>query len=236
MFYVSLTREAVLELMPKGGTVCEIGVAEGDFSAAILARAAPRRLHLIDPWEKQPVDDGGLDPNNLEQPAQESRYARVQRRFAAEVAAGTVTIHRGYSQDVVGQFADGSLDWIYIDGSHLYEHVSADLRLYAPKVKPDGLIFGDDHVSGGMYDRMKFGVVPAVRDFLRETKYHFSLLNASGQFLIAKEPNAPDHLSILVRALSANPFFIEIHDPEQKDIKHVIGELTNGKAVYFLSV
>ena len=35
-------------------------------------------------------------------------------------------------------------DLIYIDASHLYEDVQADLREYWPLVAPDGVLCGDD--------------------------------------------------------------------------------------------
>jgi hypothetical protein len=44
------SREVLLERLPQGGIVAEVGVAEGEFSRAILQRNRPRRLHLIDLW------------------------------------------------------------------------------------------------------------------------------------------------------------------------------------------
>jgi len=38
-----------------------------------------------------------------------------------------------YSMDAVKDFADGSLDFIYIDGNHNYPHVVEDLCFWAKK-------------------------------------------------------------------------------------------------------
>jgi hypothetical protein len=42
------SRERLLEFMPRGGRCAEIGIDQGDFSAAILAATMPAKLHLID--------------------------------------------------------------------------------------------------------------------------------------------------------------------------------------------
>jgi SAM-dependent methyltransferase len=52
-----------------------------------------------------------------------------------------------------------SFDVIYVDGSHDYEDVCADLAAYWPLVRPGGLMFGDD------YCREWPGVVGAVDEF-----------------------------------------------------------------------
>ena len=44
-------------------------------------------------------------------------------------------------------FADGSLDFVYIDAEHTFEAVSADIRLWLPKIKPGGAIGGHDYDS-----------------------------------------------------------------------------------------
>jgi hypothetical protein len=43
-------RNMLLDLLPKGGVAAEIGVAFGDYTREILARAAPSQLYLIDAW------------------------------------------------------------------------------------------------------------------------------------------------------------------------------------------
>src|SRR5215218_8758377 len=43
-------REAWLTTIPEGSTIAEIGVANGDFSEAILRLSKPNRLYLVDAW------------------------------------------------------------------------------------------------------------------------------------------------------------------------------------------
>lgn len=46
-----------------------------------------------------------------------------------------------------GAFADGSIDAVWIDAAHAYEPVAADLAAWWPKVKPGGILGGDDFVK-----------------------------------------------------------------------------------------
>ncbi len=48
------------------------------------------------------------------------------------------------SVDAAQLFADGSLDFVFIDGAHDYANVRADVRAWYPKVKRGGVIAGDD--------------------------------------------------------------------------------------------
>lgn len=82
----------------------------------------------------------------------DERYAGVLARFDGEIGAGRVTVHRGQSDDGLRALADESLDWVYIDGNHLYEYVAQDLRLSLAKVKPGGLVTGDDYAEGGWWE------------------------------------------------------------------------------------
>ena len=52
---------------------------------------------------------------------------------------------RATSQDAVKQYEDNSLDFVLIDGSHMYADVYADITEWLKKLKPGGLIAGDDY-------------------------------------------------------------------------------------------
>jgi predicted O-methyltransferase YrrM len=70
------------------------------------------------------------------------KYHAVVARFAGDPR---VRIHRGTSADVLPGFADGSLDWVYIDGNHNEPFIGDDIALCLRKVKPAGVIAGDDY-------------------------------------------------------------------------------------------
>ena len=58
-------------------------------------------------------------------------------------------------------YADESLDFVFIDASHDYENVKADLIAWYPKVKKGGIISGHDYL--GEYEWP--GVYKAVNEF-----------------------------------------------------------------------
>lgn len=154
-------RLALLDHLPKGGTVAEIGVAKGDFSAEILARCAPDRLHLIDAWHT-----GRYAPAK----------AAVLARFAPAIAAGQVVVNPGLSLDVLSGFPDAAFDWVYIDTDHSYRLTAAELTLCARLVKPGGRICGHDFTTGNIVAPVVYGVVQAVNEFCMAKGWEYEFL------------------------------------------------------------
>ncbi|MGI1662394.1 class I SAM-dependent methyltransferase [Palleronia sp. KMU-117] len=138
-----INRGKLLSLLPKGGRGAEVGVWAGDFSARILDIAAPRELHLVDPWEFMPEfprTGFGREQNSGKM---DEMHAAVRTRFADDPR---VVIHRARSEAALATFDDGYLDWIYIDGNHHAPFVDRDIELAQMKVRADGIIAGDDYL------------------------------------------------------------------------------------------
>ena len=72
----------------------------------------------------------------------EEMYGEVKARFAANPV---VKVHRAMSNDALGGFPDGYFDWVYVDGNHNEPFVGQDLDLARRKVRPGGIIAGDDY-------------------------------------------------------------------------------------------
>lgn len=177
-------RDFLLGHLPRGSVGAEIGTHEGDFAARILHVVRPQRIHLIDPWlymrgpEYETALYGGDEADG--QKTLDERYLRVCRRFAAEVKAGRVVIHRSASTEAAQAIEDGSLDWVYVDGNHLYEYVRSDLAAYRPKLRHGGYLAGDDYGPGGWWQG---GVKRAVDEFVEQGQAEVVLLQ-DGQFLL----------------------------------------------------
>lgn len=148
------TRYDMLDRLPKGGRVAELGTYKGDFARHIMARNAPAELHLID------IDYSAFNAEGL----------------------AAATRHHGLTTEKIAAFADAYFDWIYIDGDHAYEGAIADARASASKVKPGGyLVFNDfAHVDPAMG---RYGVHRAVVEFALERQWPFAFFCFNGAAL-----------------------------------------------------
>lgn len=141
--------------------MAEIGVAFGDFSEQILKICLPKKLYLIDCWDDKRFGAGA---------------ALVREKFQQEIAEGRVEIRQGYSTEKLAEFADGELDWVYIDTVHDYETTKKELELCAEKVKAGGYICGHDYMKFNVYLRYDYGVYDAVNEFAVNNGWEFIYL------------------------------------------------------------
>lgn len=130
------TRKHLADLLGEIGLNegAEIGTCYGEF-AEILCLANPN-LHLtcVDPWMQY---HGGSK-------------ARVEHTFdvaKVRLAKYNVTFCRKPSLGAAPEFTDGSLDFVYIDGDHLFDMVIRDIIAWVPKVRKDGLVMLHDYHS-----------------------------------------------------------------------------------------
>jgi len=137
-------RRHLLDCLPAGATVAEVGVAKGAFSREIIDHTAPEVLHLIDAWH---VDRYRGAPR------------QVRKRLAREIDIGQVQIHRGLSTEVLARFPAASLDWVYIDTNHTYETTLKELRLCDRLLGPEGRIAGHDFCPGNVVKPVVYGVI-----------------------------------------------------------------------------
>ena len=157
-------RADLLRNLPKGGTVAEIGVAEGDFSEQIFEICQPTRLCLIDVWKPDNPRYG------------EDLYLQVLDRFSEEMQEGAVAINRKLSTEAAEDFEDGYFDWIYLDTDHTYPTTQRELDAYASKVAQNGIIAGHDYSMGQWVKGHRHGVIEAVHEFLVERDWELIYL------------------------------------------------------------
>jgi cephalosporin hydroxylase len=147
--------EAVRELRPS--VVLEIGTALGGTLFA-FSRVAARDALLVTIDLPEGRFGGGYYPAR----------SRLYRSFAH--GGQTVELVTGDSHDhhtaahVKTLLGGHPVDFLFVDGDHTYEGVRADYELYAPLVRPGGLIAFHDIVPG---DETLVGGVPA---FWRELR------------------------------------------------------------------
>ena len=157
------------EICPNGIGI-EIGVKQATFSHVLLSGWNNSKLYLVDPWEDQDKSVYDEDIHN-----HESDYnIAIQKLTDFEDRYEVV---RKYSNDAHSNFANHSVDFIYVDGNHSYEGVKSDLELFYPKLKYGGVMMGDDyhvHELEKVFG-FDFGVTKAVNEFAINHRHNLSL-------------------------------------------------------------
>ena len=140
-------REKLIQRMPHGGRVAEVGVLAGDFSQTLLDACSPAELHLID------IDLGS---------------PLIHERFTDEVQAGKVVLHEGKSALILKKFADQYFDFIYIDADHSYKAVKKDIQIAKRKIRQDGFLVFNDYTYWSPVECIPYGVMHAVNELCIE--------------------------------------------------------------------
>jgi hypothetical protein len=178
-------RDVVLDVLPKRSIGAEVGVHRGNFSALLLNAVGPMELHLIDPWKYEDTPmykNAWYGAKASGQGEMDRHYRYVCERFSPQIQSGVVRVHRGYSGEILAQLPNAYLDWIYIDGNHLYEFIKMDLELSFEKVKRGGYIAGDDYHRGGWWEG---GVKRAVDEFILRRPVKL-IAKKNRQFIVQK--------------------------------------------------
>lgn len=125
------SRDALLEILPVGGVGVELGVAAGAFSQIILEKSGLSHLYSIDMW----AGDRGHD---LEQ------YKFVIKRLIPFRDRNTIIKAR--FDEALDVFPDAYFNFIYVDGyAHTGEEGGKTFQDWYPKLKPGGILAGDDY-------------------------------------------------------------------------------------------
>jgi hypothetical protein len=140
------TREDMIQILPKGGVIAELGVFKGEFSKIIDKVCEPTELYLIDIWRGERMYSGDADGNhkNFEIEYYTSDQAYNITLENVKKCRSKVSVLRK-STDYLNEFTDNFFDMIYIDADHSYEGVISDLNIAYKKIKNGGFIMGHDY-------------------------------------------------------------------------------------------
>jgi hypothetical protein len=139
-------REAVRRT-PDGGTLVEVGCWKGKSLCFLLveARDSGKWLNVLG------VDHfrGSVgEPALLEEAADKDLEGQCRRN--CDRAGHPYGLLRMASEEAAGWYADGGIDFVFLDGSHDYDSVRADIEAWLPKVKPGGVLAGHDRALPGV--------------------------------------------------------------------------------------
>ena len=155
-------------------TGVEIGVHKGHFSEHILANSNIEKMYSVDAWLEDEETTKAVrkkcDEGKMELCYQETVEKLVKYGDRS-------VIIRGLSEEVVKQFEDESLDFIYLDASHIFTGFTIDLVNWWPKLRWGGLFSGHDY-----WRKYRYDVAYCTSGFCMEKKQLFFLTTEERQF------------------------------------------------------
>jgi len=94
--------------------------------------------------------------------------------------------------EALADVPDGSLDFVYIDADHTFDHVMSDIIWWARKVRYGGIVAGHDY-----YRFRRAGVVPAVNVYTHQhgiTRWFITdyLKDRTPSYFWMREPHVTD--------------------------------------------
>lgn len=104
-------------------------------------------LTCVDAWE--PYYDETEIPDDISRQinralSEEEPYRVFQQNIKHLPSTVKLTVHRGWSGDVLPTLPSESFDLVYLDGDHSYRTVSSDIDAGCRLVNQGGMICGDD--------------------------------------------------------------------------------------------
>lgn len=130
----------IVERVPDGGRVVEVGVWQGQSTAYLAVEIANSgkaiRLDVVDHFAGSPE----IDAAGIAIPDQRERFDTN----TAPVAHMIRDVHAMKSWEAARLYPDGSLDFVFIDAAHDSPSVLRDLEAWWPKVKDGGILAGHD--------------------------------------------------------------------------------------------
>ncbi len=113
-------------LNQKNLKMLEIGSYKGESTFMFASLGIFKEIHCIDPFKGDEEANVILSEN----------WGNVKKEFETNTRYfNNITLHQGFSYDLVNIFEDNYFDFIYIDGNHEYENVKKDIELYLGKTK-----------------------------------------------------------------------------------------------------
>lgn len=134
----------------------EVGTDHGKYAQQLCEGIPGLKLTCVDPYLAYTEGANTHTQEEVDQIAQEA----VHRLIPYHAFVNKMT-----SMEAVKNVQDNSLDFVFIDGNHDYEHVLEDITEWTKKVKPGGIVCGHDYKVDPVN---KYGVIEAVTKYVED--------------------------------------------------------------------
>jgi len=162
-------RAYILHQLKHKSLIVEVGVWKGHFSKKILDISQPNLLVLVDSWRFDEKVRGCAPQVEGEEPLSQKFFDEAKTETYNKFRSNkNVTILDLNSSEASAQYQDNFFDYIYLDAEHSYKAVSNDLDKWYPKLKNNGVLFGDDYYWREMDDTLSLH--QAYQDFIKKHK------------------------------------------------------------------
>ena len=120
----------------------EVGVYKGEYTKKFLD--AGLKMYGVDPWAPYEEFDRMRDDRRTRL---KFLYEHTKRYLSEYIKTGQCELIKKPSMEAVKQFPDNSLDFVYIDGNHMFKYVAEDMCEWYKKVKKGGVLSGHDYTN-----------------------------------------------------------------------------------------
>jgi len=199
----------MVENFPDGSHFVEIGSWLGKstsyMAVEIINSGKNIKFDAIDTWEG--TSDEKLHGDIIKELENDLYHTFIKN---IEPVKDYINPIRGWSYDVVNNYDNESLDFVFIDGAHDYESVKRDIKNWYPKVKKNGIISGHDY---NIHDWP--GVVQAVDEFFGKNSAEI-IKKDTWSWVVNKKDFENSKLKICAMTLCYNesgilPFWIDYY-------------------------
>lgn len=110
----------------------EIGTRDGTFSKILCEKNPAVHLYCVDPWAAYSTRT-------------QERMDKFYEEAKKNLTGLPCNLVRKPSLEAVNEFPDNELDFVYIDGNHLFDHAIRDIIEWSSKVREGGIIAVHDY-------------------------------------------------------------------------------------------
>ena len=145
--FIPFYRDAVKEAQD-GSVFVEVGAWKGKSAAFMCVEIINSqkfiKFFVVDTWLGSDEPAHHIDPD-VQQGTLYQCFLENMRKVA-----GAFEPLRMKSTEAAEKFEDESVDFLLLDAAHDYDNVKADLEAWWPKIKPGGVMAGDDYRWSGV--------------------------------------------------------------------------------------